>query len=126
MAKQMELYLAGINERARELTELATGSFIDAMKAFEKLDQELASEVRERTYTVEDMAQRIEENVFETIARRQPVAKDLRELATYLQVSHHLYRIGRYAYKIAHIVRLCEGKEHFKELVSLPHLADSP
>jgi phosphate transport system protein len=32
--------------------------------------------------------------------------------------------VGRYSYKIAHIVKLCEGLEHFKELVSLPYLAE--
>ncbi len=48
---------------------------------------------------------------------------DLR-LASYLHVSHHLYRIGRYAFKVAHITTLCEGLEHFKELQSLPHLAE--
>lgn len=124
MSRQLEFYMKGINKKARELTDLSTSAFIDSMKSFKNLDQELAAEVRQRSEEIEDKSRVIEENVFETIARRQPVAKDLRELATYLQVAHHLYRIGRYAYKIAHITRLCEGMEHFKELISLPHLAD--
>ncbi|MGY5873415.1 MAG: PhoU domain-containing protein [Candidatus Thorarchaeota archaeon] len=124
MSRQLEFYLDGINKKARILTDMATSAFIDSMKAFKDLDQDLAADVRHRSQEIEEQAQRIEENVFETIARRQPVARDLRDLATYLQVSHHLYRVGRYAYKIAHIVRLCEGMEHFKELISLPHLAD--
>ena len=103
---------------------MATGAFIDSMQAFKALDQNLAAQVRDTSEKIEVLSQSIEENVFETIARRQPVAKDLRELATYLQVAHQLYRVGRYAYKIAHIVRLCEGMEHFKELISLPYLAD--
>jgi phosphate transport system protein len=123
MAKQLEFYLEAINQRTRELSELSTSALIDAMEAFKELNQDIASEVRERTREIEERAEGIEANVFETIARRQPVAKDLRELATYLSVAHHLYRVGRYAYKIAHIVRLCEGKEHFKELISLPLLA---
>ncbi|MHA1136030.1 MAG: phosphate signaling complex PhoU family protein [Candidatus Thorarchaeota archaeon] len=124
MSKQLEFYLDGINKKARELTDMSTSAFIDSMKAFKDLDQELAADVRHKSVEIEELARSIEENVFETIARRQPVARDLRDLATYLQVSHHLYRVGRYAYKIAHIVRLCEGMEHFKELISLPHLAD--
>ena len=124
MSRQLEYYLSEINKKTRELADMSTSAFIDAMQAFKDLDQELAAEVRQRSSEIEEHAQGIEENVFETIARRQPVAKDLRELATYLQVSHHLYRVGRYAYKIAHITRLCEGMEHFKELISLPHLAD--
>jgi len=124
MSRQLEFYMKGINKKARELTNLSTSAFIDSMKAFKDLDQELAAAVRQRSEEIEEKSRAIEENVFETIARRQPVAKDLRELATYLQVAHNLYRVGRYAYKIAHITRLCEGMEHFKELISLPHLAD--
>ncbi|MFW9910212.1 MAG: phosphate signaling complex protein PhoU [Candidatus Thorarchaeota archaeon] len=124
MAIQLQRHLKLINDKLRELHSLSTGALMDSMKAFKELDQELAAQVRDRSDIIEEKSQSIEDNVFETIARRQPVAKDLRELATYLQVAHHLYRIGRYAYKISHIVRLCEGMEHFKELISLPHLAD--
>jgi phosphate transport system protein len=123
MVSQLERYLEEINKKIRELHQMTTDAFMDSMKAFELLDQEKASEVRDSSKAIEELARQIENNVFETIARRQPVARDLRELATYLQVSHHLYRIGRYSYKIAHIVRLCEGLEHFKELITLPLLA---
>jgi len=124
MAKQMEYHLKSISRKTREAMNLTLDAFMDSMKAFEDLDQERADEVRATSEIIEEKTQGIESNVFETIARRQPVAKDLRELATYLAVAHHLYRIGRYAYKIAHIVRLCEGEQHFKELISLPHLAE--
>ncbi len=123
MASQLERYIGDINKKIRELHKMSTGAFMDSMKAFEDLDQAKAAEVRDESEKIEALSIKIEDSVFETIARRQPVAKDLRELATYLQVSHHLYRIGRYAYKIAHIVRLCEGLSHFKELISLPYLA---
>jgi len=123
MASQLERYIGEINKKIRELHRMSTDAFMSSMKAFEDLDQAKAAEVRDKSEKIEEVAMKIENSVFETIARRQPVAKDLRELATYLQVSYNLYRIGRYAYKIAHIVRLCEGLEHFKELISLPLLA---
>ncbi|RDE11631.1 MAG: hypothetical protein C4K48_11295 [Candidatus Thorarchaeota archaeon] len=124
MSIQLQKHMKSINDKVRELAEMSTGAFMNAMKAFEALDQNLAAEVRSTSEIIEQKSLGIEDNVFETIARRQPVAKDLRELATYLSVAHHLYRIGRYAYKVSHIVRLCEGMEHFKELVSLPYLAE--
>jgi len=123
MSSQLERHLREINKKIRELHIMSTDAFMSSMKAFETLDQDKAADVREMSNGIEELSIKIENSVFETIARRQPVAKDLRELATYLQVSHHLYRIGRYSYKIAHIVRLCEGLEHFKELISLPRLA---
>jgi phosphate transport system protein len=124
MHKQLEIHIEEICNRLRELYELSTGAFMKSMKAFEILDQDMASEVKEESQALEDLSAKVEANVFETIARRQPVASDLRRLATYLQVAHHLHRVGRYAYKIAHIVKLCKGMKHFKELESLPYVAD--
>ncbi|MFX0053389.1 MAG: phosphate signaling complex protein PhoU [Promethearchaeota archaeon] len=124
MRTQLEIHIEEIGNRLKELHELSTGAFMQSMKAFEYLDQEMASEVKENSKKIEELSAKVEAKVFETIARRQPVASDLRRLATYLQVAHHLHRVGRYAYKIAHIVNLCEGIEHFKELESLPYLAD--
>ena len=123
MTSQLEHHLSEISGKIQELQKMTTDAFMASMKAFETLDQKMAAEVRNKSDEIEELATKIENSVFETIARRQPVAKDLRELATYLQVAHHLYRIGRYSYKIAHIVRLCDELEHFKELITLPLLA---
>ncbi|MFW9834843.1 MAG: phosphate uptake regulator PhoU [Candidatus Thorarchaeota archaeon] len=124
MATQLEYYLKAIVKRLRTLHELTTKSLIDAMNAFKELDQDLAHKVKELTSEIEELSENIEANVFETIGRRQPVAKDLRRLSVYLQISHSLFRVGRYSYKIAHITNLCEGLQHFKELESLPFLAE--
>ena len=124
MATQLEHYLKEIENRLAKLHELAAKSLMDAMNAFKELDQDLAHKVKELSGDIEELSENIESNVFETIARRQPVAKDLRRLSVYLQISHSLFRVGRYSYKIAHITNLCEKLEHFKELESLPYLAE--
>ena len=124
MATQLEFYLKEIEKRLKHLHELAAKSLVDAMNAFKELDQELATKVKELSGEIEELSENIESNVFETIGRRQPVAKDLRRLSVYLQISHSLFRIGRYSYKIAHITNLCDKLEHFKELQSLPFLAE--
>jgi phosphate transport system protein len=124
MKTQLEFYIEEVANRLKRLHELVTGALMQSMSAFENLDMELASEVKGLDDDIEELAGKIEANVFETIARRQPVASDLRKLATFLQVTHHLHRVGRYAYKIAHIVKLCEGLEHYKDLESLPYLAE--
>lgn len=124
MKTQLEFYIEEIEGRVERLYELAVKSLEDSMEAFKVLDPEMASNVKKMSVDIEELAEKIEENIFETIARRQPVASDLRKLSTHLQVGHALHRIGRYSYKIAHITSLCEGLEHFKELESLPYLAD--
>ncbi|MHA2140064.1 MAG: phosphate signaling complex PhoU family protein [Candidatus Thorarchaeota archaeon] len=124
MRTQLEIHIEEIGNRLKDLHELASEAFMRSMKSFEQLNQGMASEVKENSKNIEELSDKVEANVFETIARRQPVASDLRRLATYLQVAHHLHRVGRYAYKIAHIVKLCDGLDHFKELQSLPYVAD--
>lgn len=123
MRTQLELYIDDITKSIERLYEMVSRSFMTAIKAFENLDRNLADEVQKTTQDIDELSNRIEENVFETIARRQPVAKDLRTLASLNFVSLHLYRVGHHAYKIAHIVTLCEGMEHYKELRTIPHLA---
>jgi phosphate transport system protein len=124
MKTQLEFYIEEIEKRVERLYELSSHAFMMAIKAFENLDQNQAREVQRMADDIEDLANKIEDNVFETIARRQPVAKDLRMLASLNFVALHLYRIGRHSYKIAHIVKLCEGMGHYKELQSIPYLAN--
>jgi phosphate transport system protein len=123
MKTQTEIYIEEIEEKLRREQGMATGAILDSMKAFEALDLSLASKVKETSTAIEELSDNVEGHVFETIARRQPVAKDLRKLAAYLHVAHSLYRIGRYSYKIAHIVYLSQGLQHYKELQILPRMA---
>jgi phosphate transport system protein len=124
MKTQLEFYIQEIEGRVKRLYELVSAALQESMNAFKALDSEMASKVKQMSDDIEEMAEKIEENVIETIARRQPVARDLRKLSAFLQVAHALHRIGRYSYKVAHITSLCQGLEHFKELESLPYLAD--
>lgn len=122
--KQLEWYLKDVEKSLGLLFEKSIGLLMASIKVFKELDQEGASKVKSDSAGVEELADKIERDVFETIARRQPVAKDLRKLASFLQVTHSLYRVSRYAYKVAHITNMCQGSSHYKELISLPYLAD--
>jgi phosphate transport system protein len=121
----LEKYIDDIGTRLTKMQELCGNGLLLAMKAFESIDVNIAHQVDEMADQNEDLSHKVEENIIETIARRQPVAGDLRRLAGYLQVAGNLYRIGRHTAKIAHIVRLADEKhlQHFKELVTLPFLA---
>ncbi len=113
-----------IKARVERMYELASHAFLKAIEAFKELDPEMAHEAQDTSNEIEELATKIEDNVFETIVRRQPVAGDLRALASYNFVSLHLYRIGRYAYKVAHIVKLARGLKHYKKLESIPLMAN--
>jgi phosphate transport system protein len=124
MKTQLEVHLDDIKKRLEHLHKLVEKAFMDSMESFKNLDQEGATNVKNMADEIDELEEKIEENVLETIGRRQPVASDLRKLSVYLQTAHNLHRVGRYAYKIAHITNLCKDLQHFKELQSLPYLAE--
>ncbi len=124
MRSQLEFYLNEIAGRLGRMEQLATQALMTAMDAFGTLNTEIAEQAKAMSNDIEELAEKVEENVFETIARRQPVASDLRKLSTYLLVAHHLHRVGRYACKIARIVYLVENLEHYKKMESLPYMAE--
>ncbi|RLI55198.1 MAG: hypothetical protein DRO93_12125 [Candidatus Thorarchaeota archaeon] len=126
MKTQLEFYMEEIKNRVERMYELAIHAFMQSIEAFKELDTDMAHDVQVTSEEIEDLAIKVEDNVFETIVRRQPVASDLRALATYNFVSHHIYRIGRYAYKVAHIVNLSvrDKLKHYKELESIPYMAN--
>ncbi len=112
-----------IKARVYRMYELASYAFLRSIEAFKELNPEIVHEVERMSDEIEELGIKIEDNVFETIVRRQPVASDLRALASYNFVSLHLYRIGRYAYKVARIADLASGLKHYKELESIPLMA---
>ncbi|MCF2138168.1 MAG: hypothetical protein K9W43_13135 [Candidatus Thorarchaeota archaeon] len=123
MRSQLEFYMEEIRGRVYRMYELAGHAFMRSIEAFKELNPEISHEVQKISDEIEELGIKIEDNVFETIVRRQPVASDLRALASYNFVSLHLYRIGRYAYKVAHIAELAKDLKHYKELESIPLMA---
>jgi phosphate transport system protein len=116
--------MSEIKEHLSNLQYLVTSALTQAMKAFEDLDVELAKEVEAISEQIEELYHLVEDLVFDTVSKQQPTGIDLRRLITYGNTSSCLHKIGRYANKIAKIVELCGGLDHFKELVSLPYLAE--
>ena len=116
--------LARITKLLRDLHNLVTDAFLKSMKAFEDLNVALADEAGAISEQVGQLHHQIEDLVFDTVAKYQPTGVDLRRVITYGNTSSHLHKIGRYADKIAKIVEYCEDLDHFKELESLPYLAE--
>ena len=108
----------------QEMHELASNSLVEVMTAFEDFDFELAEGIEDKLENLEQMAFQMEESMILQLADKLKSIEDLKFLTVYLQTSNHLLRVGEYASKIARIVLLCDGMDHFKELESLPYLAE--
>ena len=106
------------------LVEVAVGNAEDVLL---KLDARLAKDTVASDRHIDDMQRRIDEKAVSMIARRQPMAKDLRSIITSLQVASDLERMGdmaktisRRALQIENLTlspKFYNGVKHMSELI---------
>jgi phosphate transport system protein len=126
-AKAFDSDLQEIMRKVAEMGGLAEKQIADAVQALLERDAELAEHVIATDPTIDAMQQDIEEKAILTIARRQPMAVDLREIVGAMRVCNDLERIGDHAKHIGKRVvalggdlypqTLIRGVEHMAELV---------
>src|ERR1700730_15411062 len=81
-----------LSRALKEMGGLAESLVVDAIKALTSGDRETARQVVAADFAIDAMQGVINEKVVETIARRQPVAVDLRELLGILRIATELER----------------------------------
>ena len=95
---------ADLNEIERSLSkmgDLAQRQIIDAIKALTERDVKLAHDVKASDEAIDALQRSIETSAIATIARRQPMAVDLREIVGALRIANDLERVGDLAVNIA-------------------------
>ncbi|NHF73766.1 phosphate signaling complex protein PhoU [Paracoccus xiamenensis] len=73
----------------------------DAATALEKLDEDLAEDVRRRDKEIDALDAQVNEEAARLIALRAPTATDLRLVLTVIKISASLERVGDYAKNMA-------------------------
>jgi phosphate transport system protein len=126
-AKAFDVDLQELTRKVAEMGGLAEREVADAINALTRRDVDLAKRVVAADPTVDALQQEIEEKAILTIARRQPMAVDLREVIAALRVANDLERIGDLAKNIGkrvnalgdefHPQKLIRGVEHMASLV---------
>jgi len=127
IAKAFDADLEELTRMVAEMGGLAEKNVADAVDALVKRDAILAKKVIERDAAIDGLQREIEERAILTIARRQPMAVDLREVVGALRVCNDLERIGDLAKNIAKRVNqltedlppqtIIRGMEHMSGLV---------
>jgi phosphate transport system protein len=84
-----------------QIAELVRKQLVDAALSLEKEDLELAKAVIEKDAEVNDLDIQASDEIVNLIAKRQPVARDLREVLTVGNIVTDLERVGDEARKIA-------------------------
>jgi len=121
---------ADLQELARMIAEMggfAERQIGDAVDALNRRDAALSQSVIAADVKIDNLQRDIEEKAILTIARRQPMAVDLRDVVSALRVSNDLERIGDLAKNIAkrvevldnelNLQKVMRGVEHMTELV---------
>ena len=122
--KAFDADLQELTGKVAEMGGLAEREIADSIEALTKRDIALAKRVVASDPTIDNLQREIEEKAILTIARRQPMAVDLREIVGALRVSNDLERIGDLAKNIAKRVGALEGDFHPQKLIrGVEHMA---
>jgi phosphate transport system protein len=126
----MKAFDADLQELSRMIAEmggLAEREIGDAVDALNRRDAILAQSVIAEDAKIDLLQREIEEKAILTIARRQPMAVDLRDVVGALRVSNDLERIGDLAKNIAkrvmvldsdlNLAQVLRGVDHMTDLV---------
>ncbi|MCF2524777.1 phosphate signaling complex protein PhoU [Bradyrhizobium sp. G127] len=126
-AKAFDEDLQELNRLVAEMGGLAERQIVDSVDALIRRDVTLGNRVVTSDLDIDRLQHLIEERAVLTIARRQPMAVDLREIVGAMRVAIDLERIGDLAKNIAkrvaaldsdfHPLKLIRGLEHMTDLV---------
>ena len=92
-----------------EMGGMVEHAITEATAALLKLDHELARDVRAADKAIDEMQRRIDDLAVSMIARRQPMAADLRMIITAIQVASDLERTGDMAKQLCKRTVQIEG-----------------
>jgi phosphate transport system protein len=104
-------------KKIAEMGRLDDQQIAGAIEALTKRDTALARRVISADDQVDALQRDIEEKAITTIARRQPMAIDLREIVGALRISNDLERVGDLAENIAKRVMLLTDEFRIKEVM---------
>jgi phosphate transport system protein len=108
-----------------EMGGYAEKSVIESIDALMKRDTALAQQVIALDGVIDALQRSVEERAIVVIARRQPLALDLREIVSAIRVSNDLERIGDLGKNIAKRVIALEGQMQPSRIFSgFDHLAE--
>ena len=126
-AKAFDEDLQELNRLVAEMGGLAERQIVDSVDALIRRDVALGKRVVAADAEIDRLQHLIEERAVLTIARRQPMAVDLREIVGSMRVATDLERIGDLSKNIGkrvaaldsdfHPLKLIRGLEHMTDLV---------
>ena len=112
-----------LQEKLHQMGSLVEESIARSIQALKTQNLELAREVIEGDEQVDRLELEIEEKCLEIIATQQPMARDLRRVATLFKMISDLERMADYATDIAKITLRIGHEPLIKPLMDIPRMA---
>ncbi|EIM27472.1 phosphate signaling complex protein PhoU [Microvirga lotononidis] len=117
--------LQGLRQRISEMGGIAEKMLVDSIVALVRHDKTLAQVVVTSDKRLDVLQREVEENAILTIARRQPLAVDLRETISAIRISGDVERIGDMAKNIGkRALAIGDDFQPQKIVVGLQHMGD--
>ena len=101
IVKSFDREINDLNDRIEEMGRTCRAQLNLAVKSLQEMDADLARRVVNRDADLNLLYSRLEEAAVEMIAKRQPLAVDLRYLLSVMRTGVELERIGDYAANMA-------------------------
>jgi phosphate transport system protein len=123
--KAYDADLEFIGRKIAEMGGIAEKMLVESMDALASHNVELARTVVSSDPRLDALQREIEEKVVLTIARRQPMAIDLRELVGAIHIAGDLERTGDLAKNIAkRAIKIADDARVPRAVIGLKHMAD--
>jgi phosphate transport system protein len=119
-SQHYEKQLRDLKDRLLVMSVKAEEAIRDSMQALVDRSPSLADEVIARDDEIDSLELEIDDRCLQVLALEQPVASDLRFLATVLKIVRDLERIGDIGVNTAERVRELINEPELKPLVDLP------
>src|ERR1700737_3038824 len=111
-AKAFDVDLQELARMVAEMGGLTEKQIADSVDALARRNPQWAQQIVTTDLRIDALQREIEDKAVQTIARRQPMAVDLRELLGAMRLCNDLERIGDLAKNIAKRVMVLEAELH--------------
>jgi phosphate transport system protein len=118
IVKSYDAEFSELDRMVAQMGGLAEKLLADAFQALDRRDPKLAELAVARDRAIDDLERQLQERAILMIAKRQPMANDLRHIMTVLRIASDLERVGDLAKNIAKRALAVAGVSHPKPLMA--------
>ena len=122
--ERFEQEMGRLQEKVLELGTMAERAVRAAVDALARQDLDAARRIMDGDHLINERRFDLENEILTIIATQQPMAVDLRKLASMLELASEVERIADYAKGIANIAVMIGTEPLVKPLVDIPRMAD--